>query len=78
MDDLMTWTFDRQRIACTVEKARDALWVAHPDWPDDQIEQELFARIVSVSHLNPRGCTHMRAHSRPATLFSAATAGDER
>jgi hypothetical protein len=29
-DDLMTWTFDGQRIACTMEKAREMLWVAHP------------------------------------------------
>ena len=55
MDDLMTWTFDGQRIACTVEKAREALWVAHPDWSDDQIEQELFARIVISLPPDPRG-----------------------
>jgi len=45
-DDLMTWIFNGQRIACTVEKAREMLRADDLDWSDEQIEQELFARVA--------------------------------
>jgi hypothetical protein len=45
-DDLMTWIFNGQRIACRVEKAREMLRADHLDWSDEQIEQELFARVA--------------------------------
>ena len=45
-DDLVTWIFNGQRIACTVEKAREMPRADHPDWSDEQIEQELFARVA--------------------------------
>jgi hypothetical protein len=44
-DDLVTWTFNGQHTACTVQVAREMLRAAYPDWSDEQIEQELFARI---------------------------------
>jgi hypothetical protein len=45
-DELVSWIFNGQRIACTVAKAREILRADHPDWSDEQIEQELFARVA--------------------------------
>jgi hypothetical protein len=45
-DDLVTWIFNGWRIACTVERTREMLRADHPDWSDEQIEQELFARVA--------------------------------
>ena len=44
-DDLMTWIFNGQRIACTVEKACEMLGADHLDWSD-----ELSRSSKSFSH----------------------------
>jgi hypothetical protein len=44
-DDVVAWTFNGQRISCTVLIARLMLAAAHHDWSDERIEQELLVRI---------------------------------
>ena len=46
-DDMVTWVCHGQRNTMAVAAARNVLRAAYPDWPDDKIEQELFALIVS-------------------------------
>jgi hypothetical protein len=44
-DDVVAWTFNGQRISCTVLIARLMLAAAHHDWSDERIEQELLVGI---------------------------------
>jgi hypothetical protein len=44
-DDVVAWTFNGQRISCTVLIARLMLAAAHHDGSDERIEQELIVRI---------------------------------
>jgi hypothetical protein len=46
-DARVMWVAGGQHIASTVRVVRKALRASHPDWTDDQIEGDLFARIAS-------------------------------